>query len=227
MLDSIYTKWFSKSTIDNLETYGNCKIVKISLAKHDILYKFLRYSFMNVLSDGLWSKELIKRNINKLKHTYIICTIKDDTDKQINIVISKEFTFRCETRDDWIKYLQKENREEEIIELTSFNPDINININLLLDQTIKNIGDENFFIWTPMSSCQDFTKNIVVTIDAFNYKYALLHKHSNIRLYDDFANNFITQHIDNLFSIMPKRVDTVCNVYILCMKKFYGIDMHY
>ena len=168
MLESKYTRWFSKSTINNLEKYGNFKIIKVSIGKHDVCQKFLRYSFMNILSDGLWSKELIKRNINKIKHTYIICTIKDENDEELDIVISKEFAFTCEIYKKWAVSIQ------ENVELTSFNPDINLNIGVLLEQTIKNIGDEQFFIWSPMSSCQDFTKNILITIDAFNYKYLFI-----------------------------------------------------
>jgi hypothetical protein len=221
MLESKYTQWFSKSTINNLEKYGNCKIFKVSIGKHDVVKKFLRYSIMNVLSDGLWSKELIKRNVNKLKHTYIIFTIKDENDQELNIVISKEFTFTCEIYETWAVSIQ------ENVELTSFNPDININIGILLEQTIKNIGDENFFIWSPISSCQDFTKHLLITIDAFNYKYVLLNKHSNIRLYDENVKHFITQNIDNIFTIMPSRVHLFFDVYTFTMKKIYGIDIHY
>ena len=221
MLESKYTRWFSKSTINNLEKYGNCKIFKVSIGKHDVVKKFLRYSIMNILSDGLWSKELIKRNVNKLKHTYIIFTIKDENDQELNIVISKEFTFTCEIYKTWAVSIQ------ENVELTSFNPDININIGILLEQTIKNIGDENFFIWSPISSCQDFTKHLLITIDAFNYKYVLLNKHSNIRLYDENVKHFITQNIDNIFTIMPSRVHVFFDVYTLTMKKIYGIDIHY
>jgi hypothetical protein len=224
MLDPKYTQWFSKNTIHNLEKYSNCKIVKISIGKHDILNKFLRYSVLNILSDGSWSKELIKRNNNKLKHTYIICTIKDETDQDVDIVLSKEFSFICKTYKDWLKDLVY---KEDTIQLTSFNPDINININILLEQTIKNIGDEKFFIWTPISSCQEFTRSILVTIDAFNYKYVLLHKHSNIRLCDETANNFIVQNIENIFSVMPSKVHVCFDIYIFTMKKLYGIDIHY
>ena len=224
MLESKYTQWFSKSTINNLEIYGNHKIVKISLGKHDVYKKFLRYSLMNILSDGLWSKELIKRNVNKLKHTYIIFTIRDETDKEKTFVLSKEFVFTCEVYEKWVKDWSV---REETLELTSFNPDINLSMNLLLEQTIKNIGDEHFFIWTPISTCQDFTKNLLLTIDAFNYKYVLLNKHSNIRLYDENTKHFITQNIDNIFNIMPSKVNVFFDIYTLSMKKLYGIDIHY
>jgi len=224
MLDSKYTQWFSIETINNLEKYGNCKIVKVSIGKHDILNKFLRYSFLNILSDGLWSKELIKRNNNKLKHTYIICTIKDETDQEVVIVLSKEFTFLCKIYNVWLKELV---HKEDTIQLTSFNPNINITINILLEQTIQNMGDEHFLIWTPISSCQEFTKSVLVTIDAFNYKYVLLHKESNIRLYDENANNFIIQNINNIFAVMPSKVHVCFDIYILAMKNLYGFDTHY
>jgi hypothetical protein len=224
MLDSKYTQHFSAGTINNLEKYGNCNIVKVSIGKHDILNKFLRYSVLNILSNGLWSKELIKRTNNKLKHTYIICTIKDETDQEIVIVLSKEFSFICKTYKDWLKELV---HKEETIQLSSFNPNINITINILLEQTIQNMGDEQFLIWTPISSCQEFTKSILVTIDAFSYKYVLLNKQSNIRIYDETANNFIIQNIENIFTIMPRRLHVCFDIYILAMKKLYGFDIHY
>lgn len=220
MLESKYTKWFSETTINNLEKYGNCKIVKVSIGKHDIWKKFLRYSILNILTDGFWSKELINRNKNKLKHTYIICTIKDETEQELDIVISKEFSFTCEIYEKWVK---EWSINDEILELTSFNQDINININTLLEQTIKNIGEEQFLIWTPTTSCQDFTKNILVTIDAFNYKYALSNKQYNIRLYDEHINKFIMQYIGDIFALMSSKLHVTCDVYVTYMRKLYGL----
>lgn len=223
MLDPKYTQMFSKTTINNLEKYGNCKIVKVSIGKHDIYKKFLRYSILNILTDGFWSKELINRNKNYLKHTYIICTIKDETEQELDIVISKELSFICKIHKDYLKYTNMKIKEE-ILELTSFNQDINININTLLEQTIKNIGEEQFLIWTPITSCQDFTKNILVTIDAFNYKYALSNKQYNIRLYDEHINKFIMQYIGDLFALMSSKFHVTCDVYVTYMRKLYGLN---
>ena len=77
MLNKKYTQWFTQSTIDTLEAYGNCKIIKLFVGKYNIFYRFFRFSILNVLSDVAWSKELYKRNSNKLKHTIRYQTEKD------------------------------------------------------------------------------------------------------------------------------------------------------
>ena len=229
MLNKKYTQWFTQSTIDTLEAYGNCKIIKLFVGKYNIFYRFFRFSILNVLSDGAWSKELYKRNSNKLKHTYIICRIvcPEEDNKEYDIIVSKEFTFTCEKHEYWLnKYnINEETRELSVLEIESFDPTINLNINTLLEQTIKNIGDERFFIWTPVTSCQDFVKDILLTVDAFNYKRVLYDKTANnIRLYNDNVQNFVVQNLNNIFEVMPERLTSFMEAYNMCMKRVYNIS---
>lgn len=221
MLDKKYTKWFSKLTIDTLEKYGNCTIIKLFVGKHALLHTFLRYSFLNVLSDGKWSKELHHRHANKLQHTYIVCQIMYEG-QLIKIVLSKEFSFICDNSED---YLHKFNVGEILYELKSFDSDLNITINTLLEQTIKNIGDADFLIWTPWSSCQEFVKNVLITIDSLNYKRLLTNRNLHtIRLYDDNVKNFTIQNIEAIFKEMPVRVKTFVTVYTNYMNRLYNIS---
>uniref|UniRef100_A0A6C0IJW7 Uncharacterized protein n=1 Tax=viral metagenome TaxID=1070528 RepID=A0A6C0IJW7_9ZZZZ len=222
MLDKKYTQWFPQLTIDILEQYGECKIVKLFVGKHDLHQKFFRYTVMNILSDGKWSKELIKRNKNKIMHTYIVCTVIYE-ESEIDIMISKELYLTCNKYDDAIK---KYPVKRELYALESFDENINITMNSLLEQTIKNIGDEHYFIWAPWSSCQDFAKDILVTVDAYNYKRLLLNKSANnIRLYDDKTQKFIIQNLNNVIDEMPSPVHIFFNSYTAVMKKLYNISL--
>jgi hypothetical protein len=221
MLDKKYKKWFPQLTRETLETYGDCKIIKLFIGKHDLHQKFLRYTIMNILSDGKWSKELIKRNLNKITHTYIITRVMYEG-KGVDIMISKEFYLTCNTLD----YAEQNYPvKRETYEIEKFDSDyINITINKLLEDTIKNIGDEKYFLWTPWSSCQDFSKDILVTIDSLNYKHLLCNKNANsIRLYDDEAKKFTVQNLDIVFKEMPDRVHSFLKSYTSCVKKLYEI----
>jgi len=230
MLDEKYTKWFTQSTIDTLEKYGNCKIVKLFVGKYNISYKFIRFSLLNILSDGAWSKELIKRNTNNIKHTYVICRIicAEEENKEYDIMVSKEFTFTCENHDNYLNKYNITNDKHcydfSTLEITTFDSTINLTINKLLEQTIKNIGDERFLIWTPTTSCQDFVKDVLVTVDTFNYKRLLCGENANnIRLYDDEVRNFVVQNLNNIFDLMPERLNTFMGMYNACMKQIYNI----
>lgn len=226
MLDEKYIKTFSKRTVETLKCYGDCKIINIYVASHDVCQKFIRYSIMNILTNGKWSKTLIENKSNKLQHTFIICKVFDDTNNsELDIMISKENSFICCIREKYKPKLKSYN--ENII---NFNTNLTLTINMLLTQTIKNIGEESFKIWSPSTSCQDFTKAVLRTIDSFNFSGCLNRSifcnKNNIQkqYYGSQSNKLHYQNIDKIFKTMPNRVNSALSIYNLAMKKIYKIE---
>ena len=130
---------YTKSTAENIENYGNFKIISMQ-AKRTPVLKVLRKA-INVVTSGKFEKN---NNFDDLYHLALICQLENG----VSIVIEKNETIK-------ISRSYKMTKDTETIDIPMNN--VTITVNELLDNCLRNIGSEDFFLYDAIRgrNCQD------------------------------------------------------------------------
>jgi len=163
---------YTNSTKNMLKKYGNSEITNIEIQRSPIIGVIDKA--LNLVSLGKWEDLKTKYNFDKLYHLYAIFTINYNGQRK-PILVEKNQSINVS---DKIPTKTDETRSLMI------GTNKGLTINSLLDNTLKNIGSDQFYIYDPFKgrNCQNFIKSIL---------------ESN-GIYNDRINKFVFQDISEL-----------------------------
>ena len=164
-----YKKQFNPNIKKLLNKYGNERIEQIIIYRKPI-DSYIK-TLLNTISLGQINVNLKRANYDKLFHLFMIVKFGNnwfmiEKNQRINIV-------KINTIDNMVEHKE--------IDMSN----TNITMNILFNNTIKSIGNDNFFIYKSDSwNCQNFILNIL--------------KYNN--LLNDELINFILQDTEKIFN---------------------------
>jgi len=151
---------YNKKSQKILETYGDYKLTKIYLVRQPFS-KFITF-LLNILTLYNYEKLINESHDNFPYHSQIIFEIKLPNNMRKLLLLEKNnYINICENF--FVNNLQ------DIKKLNFKNTEHTINS--ILKTTQKRLGNEKFFNWhLYTNNCQEFTKEILITINKYNKK---------------------------------------------------------
>jgi hypothetical protein len=148
---------YNKSALEILKKYSDYKITKVYLSRKPFNKK-LTLS-LNLLTLFQYDK-LIKDSYENMPfHSYFVFELKKGKDIKLLLVEKNNRINICEN------FIINENQEIRSIKVKNFT------LNDVLNKTLERIGPKRFFNWNLFeNNCQDFTKEILITLGKFNKK---------------------------------------------------------
>jgi len=182
---------YNKKCKKILDEYGEWEIKNIYLTRTE-LPKLIIFG-INILTLFQYDKMVKKSKDYIPYHTGFIFELKrkdinKDTNKENNklklILVEKNLSI--ELSDNYIIY---DNSEIKKIKYKG-----DITLNKLLKTTQERVGNEKYFNWTAFdSNCQNFSKEILITLNKYNKKYDKFI--SNIKVKELFDTNGFQSHL--------------------------------
>ncbi len=185
---------YNKQSTELLKKYGDYKITKIYLARKTFNKKLTL--FLNILTLSAYNK-LIKDSYENMPfHSYFIFELKKD--KEVKLLLLEKNN-RVNICDNFIVYNNQEIRNIRI------KKEEQCTLDDILNKTLERIGHEKFFNWSLYeNNCQDFTKEILITLGKFNEK-TKRHINKSIILNKIYLSDFgvhLLKSINVLFNIV-------------------------
>jgi hypothetical protein len=137
---------FTNSAKKFLKTYGGMKVLEIKVVRQPVVS--LLSSAINVLSLGIWKRELKKNNIEKLYHLYMLLTL-DNNGRQVMVRAEKNHVIEFSSNASTGKGA----------EVMNINVRGNITLNSMIEQALKNTSPQAFFRYSGLNdyrNCQDW-----------------------------------------------------------------------
>jgi hypothetical protein len=190
--NNIFFYQYNKKCKLVLEKYGNYKIQQLYLVRQPF-GNIVSLAF-NILTCFQYNKYLQQSKNNYPYHPALIFQIKTSDNFTKFILLEKNNCINlCET------FLINKNYQFLPIPLNKKNK---LTIKQILNSTEKRIGIKSYFNWNICkNNCQEFTKQILLTLNVYNYKYKeFIFSDKIIQLYK--PSEFTLHIINCLFIIM-------------------------
>jgi hypothetical protein len=143
----------------HLMLYGRYKIINIQICRKPIQQHI--NTLLNVLSFGQFEENLKNSEYDKLFHLFLYITIETN----LKIVLEKNERINLE-----INYNKLDN-QTEFLNIDNINNN-NLTLNILLENTKKQMGETNFFKYSSHSyNCQNFVLNVLSSNGLLNEEY--------------------------------------------------------
>lgn len=151
-----YNKLYKKK----LKMYGNCKISKIYLVRNSICKSYL--FLMNLFTLFEYDKIINNTEKNAPYHTMMILEVKLDDNRIKWLMLEKN---NCITIKD--NFILTQGMQIEEVKIKK-----RIRLKDFLEETRNRMGNEKFFNWHIFENdCQEFTKELMITIESYNEHY--------------------------------------------------------
>ena len=183
---------FNNISTETLKKYGNCKVVKLVVAKEPIHHALDK--IINFISLGTWANLKKQYSYDSLMHLGMIATVKcpDSTYKEIMIEKIDAVTISPDIR------MKGKNVEYHEV------PGVydGLTLNNMMTQARRDVGDKTFFDYTglgigdkPPNNCQYFLKYLLTAVG----------------LDDSATMSFVMQDVTELAKQMPEYSKKIMN----------------
>ena len=158
--NNIFFYQYNKKCQKIINTYGNYKINRIYLIRQP-LGKMTNFVF-NILTLFNYNKYLLESPDNYPYHPALIFEIKKDDNIKFLLVEKNNCINICES------FLINKSYDFKCINMTKSK----FTLKKVLNKTQKRIGNQKYFNWNlHKNNCQEFTKEILVTLNKYNEEY--------------------------------------------------------
>ena len=162
--NNIFFYQYNKKCQKIINTYGNYKINRIYLIRQP-LGKITNFVF-NILTLFSYNKYLLESPDNYPYHPALIFEIKKDDNIKFLLVEKNNCINICES------FLINKSYDFKSINMTKSK----FTLKKVLNKTQKRIGNQKYFNWNlHKNNCQEFTKEILVTLNKYNEENTILH----------------------------------------------------
>lgn len=158
--NNIFFYQYNKKCQKIIDEYGNCKINRVYLIRQPF-GKLVNLVF-NILTLFNYNKYLLESADNFPYHPALIFEIKQGDNVKLLLVEKNNCINICET------FLINKSNDIKCINLTNKK----CTLKKVLANTQKRIGVNKYFNWNIYTNnCQEFTKEILITLNKYNDKY--------------------------------------------------------
>ena len=158
--NNIFFYQYNKKCQKIINTYGNYKINRIYIIRQP-LGKMTNFVF-NILTLFSYNKYLLESPDNYPYHPALIFEIKKDDNIKFLLVEKNNCINICES------FLINKSYDFKSINMTKSK----FTLKKVLNKTQKRIGNQKYFNWNlHKNNCQEFTKEILVTLNKYNEEY--------------------------------------------------------
>ena len=158
--NNIFFYQYNKKCQKIINTYGNYKINRIYLIRQP-LGKMTNFVF-NILTLFNYNKYLLESPDNYPYHPALIFEIKKDDNIKFLLVEKNNCINICES------FLINKSYDFKCINMTKSK----FTLKKVLNKTQQRIGNQKYFNWNlHKNNCQEFTKEILVTLNKYNEEY--------------------------------------------------------